>query len=544
LPNSLNAPPAGLSVARVAVPGVIARQGLWWLAAAALVLLAGQYMLYAVAAIRFPFGLDYSEGLVWQQALWLGGPHLYGDIKQFPFLVCQYPPLFLIAVRGLAATGIGMLQAGRILSVASTLVSCVLIGCTVRRMCCQPPDEHARQNKELERDASIKNDPALAPARTASLAGAIAGLLPLTMLPVISWSALMRVDMLALALTYAGIFCACVSFRRRPTIFAALLFFVASAFTKQIYIAGAMAMFPVCLIRSPRHTLGAYAGGALLGVGLIGGLEWLTQGRFLRHILGYTADTVDPLVALRQTALWLGAYPVYAGFTVVAVVLLLRRSGLDTRRGLSGLVRSIRTDEHAAWLAFLTLYLLLTSVLLIAAGKTGAALNYFIEWMCCWCLWLGCLVALILGRPDAPKPLRVLFPALILLQLLPVGAGIHILRTQQFSQQRLADWGGLLARVRGIPGPLLSDDMVLTIEAGRDVTLEPAVLHELAKVGLWHEQELIDKLRAHYFAAVITAYDPGNPTFDARFWPKTQAALLAAYPHVEKFGDYRLRLQK
>jgi hypothetical protein len=26
-------------------------------------------------------------------------------------------------------------------------------------LCVQPPDEHARQNKELERDASLQNDP-------------------------------------------------------------------------------------------------------------------------------------------------------------------------------------------------------------------------------------------------------------------------------------------------------------------------------------------------------------------------------------------------
>jgi hypothetical protein len=511
-----------MSIPRFADPGVGVRQLVWWIAAAALVVIAGQYAIYAVAAIRFPFGLDYSEGLVWQQALWLGGPHLYGDIRAFPFLVCQYPPVFLIAVRSLAASGIGMLQAGRIVSVAATVAACVLLGCTVRRM--------SRLSE---------------PPRAASLAGAIAGLLPLTMLPVISWSVLMRVDMLALALTYAGIFCAALSFRRRPAIHAAILFFVAAAFTKQIYIAGAVAMFPVCLIRSPRHTLAAYSGGMVLGVGLISCLEWATQGRFLRHILGYTADTVDPLAALRDTALWLGAYPVYAGFTIVAVVLLWRRCpGLLAGRGLQGAVRLIRTDERAAWLGFLTLYLLLTSVMLIAAGKTGAALNYFIEWMCCWCLWLGGLAGLVLSRPDVPRGLGLLMPALFLLQLVPVSVGLRTMRTQQFSQTRLADWGGLLARVRGIPGPLLSDDMVLTIEAGRQVTLEPAALHELAKLGLWNEQALIERLRAHYFGAVITAYDPGDPTFDARFSPGTQTALLAAYPHVEKFGDYRLRLQK
>jgi hypothetical protein len=205
-------------------------------------------------------------------------------------------------------------------------------------------------------------------------------------------------------------------------------------------------------------------------------------------------------------------------------------------------VRLIRDHEETAWLVFLALYLLLTSAMLVAAGKIGASRNYFIEWMCCWCLWIGWLAGRVLSVPDARRALAMLIPAVILLQLVPVTIGMSSIARQQFSEQRRKDWGALLGRVRGVPGPLLSDDMVLTIEAGREVGLEPGVLLELARLGVWDENRLVDKLRAHYFGAVITAYDPGDPTFDARYLPATQAALLAAYPHIEKYGDYRLRL--
>ncbi len=180
--------------------------------------------------------------------------------------------------------------------------------------------------------------------------------------------------------------------------------------------------------------------------------------------------------------------------------------------------------------------------MLIAVGKTGSSYNYFIEWMFCWCLWLGWLTFQILSHLPARRILAVAMPALLLLQMVPVERGVRTMGTEQFSAQRRADWGALLARVRAIPGPLLSDDMVLTIEAGREVGLEPGVLLELSRMGLWDERRLTERLHAHYFGAVITAYDPGDPTFDARYLPATQAALLAAYPHVEKYGDYRLRL--
>jgi len=495
---------------------------LWWVLGAALATVAMQYLLYAFAAISFPFGLDYSEGLIWQQALWLGGPHLYGDIREFPFLVCEYPPLYLAVLRAVAFTGAGMLEAGRSISVLATLVTCALLGGMVARVC------------------RLSTGPGVSAA-----AGVIGGLLPLSLLPVSSWSVLMRVDMLALALTYAGLCCALISFRRARAIYPAVVFFVAAAFTKQIFIAGAIAMFPVCLVRSPRHALVAYAGGAVLGLSALGGLEWSTQGRFLRHILLYTADTVDPLAALRQTLKWSGAYALDAGVTLAAVVIIWRAALTRQliRRASRGL-RLMRDDEAGAWLVFLTLYLLLTSLMLIAAGKTGASRNYFIEWMCCWCLWIGRLAGFLLKQPSAGNVSALVIPALLLLQLWPVMSGMRSMREEQFSIQRRAAWGALLTRVKGIQGPLLSDDMVLTIEAGREVGLEPGVLLELARLGVWDEKRLIDKLHAHYFGAVVTAYDPGDPTFNARYLPQTQKTLLEDYPRVEKYGDYRLRLAR
>ncbi len=481
-------------------------RALWLALSVALGAVVLEYAAYAAGALRFRFGLDYSEGLIWQQALWLGSAKLYGDIATFPFLVCQYPPLYLVVVRAVHVLGIGMLAGGRTVSVASLLASCAMVGALVWR-----------DNRSLR-------------------AAALAGLLPLSLLPVMSWSVLMRVDMLALALTYAGLLCARAAFLRARWLFAALAFFVAAVFTKQIYVAGAVAMLPVFAIRAPRLAVPAYAAGAALGLALTGLLEWQTDGRFLHHILGYTVEAPNMRLAVQETAHWLTAYAIYAVLTGAAVVVLWRQALRTHRPG--GFVRAVREDDRFAWLVFLSLYLVLTSVMLVAAGKTGASRNYFIEWLCCWCLWLGCLA----GQPGAaPALVRWWLPGLVIVQLWPVLVGLNALRAEQFSAQRREDWGGLLARVRAIPGPLLSDDMVLTIEAGREVVLEPAVLHELSRAGLWDEQRLIDRLKTHYFGAVITAYDPGDPTFDARYLPRTQAALLSSYPHVQAFGDYRLR---
>jgi hypothetical protein len=487
---------------------------LWWALALALASVAGIYACVAISAVRFPYGLDYAEGLVWQESLWLGSAKLYGDIAKFPFLVCEYPPLFLAVLKGFSLSGLNVLAAGRAFSVACTLMACGLIGGLTLRMTRAPFGLGA-----------------------AGWAAAVAGMMPLTLLPVLSWSVLMRVDMLALALTYAGLFGAAVSFRRPMALWAALPCFVAAAFTKQIYLAGAAAMFGICVLRAPRQTIAAYAAWGLAALACLVGLEAATAGRFLKHILIYTAGAIDFREAARQTALWLAAYPVDSALVVTAVIIAWRHAGTN-----GNLLRRLRHDDSLAYLGFLTAYLALTTLMLVAAGKTGASRNYFIEWMCCWCLWLGWLTAYALSRASRGGMLRWLMPVLLTLQLAPVLAGIITLQTQAFSAQRRADWGALLARAKAIPGPLLSDDMVTTIKAGREVTLEPCVLMVLSRLGFYDEQALIDRLRGHYFAAVITAYDPGDPTFDSRYLPRSREALLAAYPHVERYGDYRLRL--
>ncbi len=476
--------------------------------------LAVEYTAYAWAALRWPFGLDYSEGLIWQQALWMPGPHMYGDISHYPFVVFEYPPLYFLAVKAAAAAGLGMLVAGRLVSELAVIAACWLIGAVVWQGC------------------GVRG-------WAAGLGAVVAGLLPLSLLPVISWSVLMRVDLLALALNYGGIALAVAAFRRPGLLYAAVLLFVAAAFTKQIYLAAAVSMGVVWLVRAPLLTARAYGLGLLLGLALVGGLAWVTHGGFIDHILFYNADRLNAAKAWRATALWLAAYPVFCLLTVLAMGLAWRK--LWARRAEMGLLGAIRRDETVAFLGFFTLYTALCTVMLISAGKTGASRNYFLEWMCCWCVWIGVLSAWAIAARGLV--LAALLPFALLLQLWPLPPAVAALRAGQFSAAHYAASAALLARLRGLPpGPVLSDDMVALLQSGREVGAEPGILLELAQTGLWDEQLLVGMLERHDFRAVVTAYDPGDPTFDARYLPRTRAAMLANYPVVERYGDYRLRL--
>ena len=503
----------------------VAVSTLFWVATLVLlVAAAGEYALYAVDGLGFQAGLDSSEGLLWQQALWLFGPHSYGDIFHYPFVVFEYPPLYLLCVRLGGWLGLDMLLAGRLVSFAATLAFSMLVG---------------RLTSEACRPSCGK--------LATRLGIAVAALLPFTLLTILSWSILMRVDMLALAFTWGGIVLGVAALRRPALLTPAVIAFVAAVFTKQIYVAAPVCMGVVWLIRSPRQAVRSYAAGAALGAGGVAVLAWLTGGGFVRHVFLYNVDRIDLAQAVRQTMMWLEAYPVLALLVPAAMAVLWRRTLPGRGSGtVLRLLDHIRGDRQAALLAFLTLYTALTTLMLISAGKTGASRNYFIEWMATWCVWAGWLAAIGVsaddGRGSWPPALRLLLPACLLLQLLPIPASIAMLRGQQFSDGHKRASAALLARVHDLKGPLLSDDMVMVIQSGREVGLEPGILLELARGGIWDEGNLVRMLDRHAFAGVITAYDPGDPTFDARYLPATQSAMLAAYPRIEAFGDYRLRL--
>jgi hypothetical protein len=492
--------------------------------AAAIVLLAWHASVYlhdAVAAIRYPFEMDYGEGIVWQQALLIPGPRMYGDITHFPFIVFHYPPVYHLVVRGVAALGVDFLAAGRGVSVAATIAIGALAG---------------GLSFHATRDAA---------GLTAALIGAtVAGLSVFCYWPVVIWSPLLRVDMLAVALSFLGVWCAVRSPEHPGRMNLAVIAFVLAVYAKQTCIVAPLATFPVMLLVDRRRTLQAAALGLVIAVSALLLLEWMTHGGFLRHILLYNLNRYDPIVALQA----IGVEWPQAGFLVLAVVALgvgWRRFRVTHGCNLIAFRQDVRVSRTTQMIAVLTLYFGLSSAMLLTLGKSGSTLNYFIEWMCVWSVLIGTLaataasraVAWIGQRSDGASPaLALLVPVLLIGQvaIIPVSAA------QRF---HIADgaWndqlGRLAAEIRRAKRPVLSDDMVLLLTAGKPVPWEPAIFAELASTGRWDERLIVDMITMHDFAFVITRGHPGSEIYDSRYNPAVSQAIEAAYPYTEEYAD-------
>jgi hypothetical protein len=469
------------------------------------------YIRTAYDALWYPFSLDYGEGIVWQQALLIPGPRMYGPITHAPYIVFHYPPVYHLAVRVVALGGLDILAAGRGVSVASALMLMALCAWLAAR---------ALGGRRLE-------SPALA------IGCAIAGLLPLEIGPVEGWSMLMRVDLLATCLSFLGVCLVAESIRQPWWLLLAVPVFALSVYTKQTCIAAPIAALAISFTVNRQMTIISTAFGATLGLLSLGWLELVTGGGFITHVLAYNVNRFS-LELLGDHLLNEKAYAplmFVAGSTLAFIWWNDRSPGSVPR--CDGTVTARMT------VAILGLWFVLATGMLVTVGKVGSSTNYFIEVMCICAVPIGMLAAL--GSQAALGIDTGWRPGCMRLMLVCVSAGLTaqmVLRRHghypDMDNPRLTQIRQDLVREIGQQArPVLSEDMVLLMRAGREVPLEPAIFEELAAKGMWDQRPFLQSLADTSFAFVITEMSD-------LYTPEVLTAISKAYPSVERIGPYTI----
>jgi hypothetical protein len=511
----------------------------WGAALLFLLVCFGCYLVRAYWSIVFPFGLDYVDGEVWRQAKLIPGRSMYGDIDHYPWVAFEYPPLYYLVANFVGHFTPNFLVAGRLVSCGATLISVVLIAWLTW--------QGARTERTHYVPAFVV--PAFVVPAIAAMA---ASLMAFTLVPVTIFSVFVRVDMLGAMFSLTGLALAVAALRRPGLLYAAVFACVAAVFTKQTFIAAPLAIVLVWGQRDPWHTLRASAAGLITGLAAVAWLSWQTDGGFLRHIFLYNINhwTLRNFLAL---SFYVAQHCAIA-LVLTAVAVALQWRALVTRSHLTGardLIRRLRDDHVLALTTLLTVYLVFAFALTVLAGKNGATANYYVEPLYACCIWIGLLApvqfrGLARLAPDQRwrrGVLAITLPALLVFSAWTLPADFAG-RIAFLYGPTMREDAALLGAIRGIDKPVLSDDLAMVMIAGKDAPIEPFVFAELARAGVWDENQLVDMLRRHAFGAVITYRDPGNRTFDMRFLPRTTAAILANYPRVISYGDSRLRLPK
>lgn len=478
------------------------------------------YLDYAAAYLSFPGNEDYGEGPILYQLEWLRTTGtMYPPIAEPPYAVSNYPPVFHLATWLMTTFFDDPLTAGRLVSLISTLASCLLIFALVYS---QLGGKHSRTAR--------------------AFGGALAALFFLSHYSVTLWSVMARVDMLALALGLLGILIFFLSIRHRSRGLACLfgLIFVVAAFTKQNMIAAAVATFATALFVDRRQAFAALAVSAPAGLIVIAVLQANSGGEFLLHAFYYNLNDFQwerfgqlalVILALNPAEILILIF----GSAYLYVTWYRRRGNIPAGRQAGPDIPLILFSGFIA-----------ASLLnVVSSLKQGAAPNYYVEFQAAASLLLGMTavrVIAFLGEhrmdPEYHKySLAVILSLAVLCWQVVYGWDEkyrHPYEAIAPNMERVIDL------VASVDGPVISEDMVLLYKTGKPLFYQPFIMTRLTMEGRWDAAPLLERLRRGEVSMIILTTAIDSRLHQDRFTPAFTDTLKSRYRLLERFGHFEV----
>jgi hypothetical protein len=147
----------------------------------------------------------------------------------------------------------------------------------------------------------------------------------------------------------------------------------------------------------------------------------------------------------------------------------------------------------------------------------------------------------------------LLLPGIILIPALPHAFGgtrvfVHGLSEysgaleKEDAKAKIAAHREALEFVRNSPGPVFSEDMLLLVQAGKEVPAEPSTVVELARHSQWDETPFVQMINEKRFSAIVVTSSLDN---SARFSPAVAQAIRQTYEQSLHIGsEYRILLPR
>jgi hypothetical protein len=463
--------------------------------------------------------LDYGEGpLMWQvQNLW-DPSEAYGSLQDGPLVTWNYPPAYLVAAWGVWKVQGDLLWSGRFLSYVSALGVEFLLAAIIylslpRRF--GPP---------------------------VRFCGAGTGLLFLCIEASFLWLPLMRVDWLGLLATYIGIFLFLSAGEKHWKAYLAFACFFVAAYTKQTFLSAPIACFLATLVFAPRRALRlglllAAAGGAVFWLGMV----W-TKGGFARHLILYNVHKFSIGRALGGVVTNLAdvrLFLVPLGMLVLLMVFRLREARFGKTWGLW----KARLRRSRLYLALTVemIHWFLSFLLSFSYGKTGATINYFLESNAALCVVAGLAVGILLWEVKRMPRVTAMAALVLVIPLALAGQNLYVVvnsfvpgeLVRMHQREQRESYRQFTPQVANVSKPVLSDDMVLLLGAGKQIVFEPATMCMMAEMGTWDLSGLARRMESGDFGLIIVSRPD---VWDARLL----AAMHKAYELDGTSGRYQL----
>lgn len=455
---------------------------------------------YSVGVIQtFPYQLDREEGFILNQALTIrSGESIYQSIHEGPpWLVGNYTPIYPAVTGLLHFPSTPSLAVGRIISLASTIGIALLLMLAIfleRRMI------------------------------TAAI---LAGFLFLVTNDVYYWIPFARVDFAALLLTMGAMAWAG---KGSPRVYipACAILFTLAFHTKQTQLMAPLAV-AIALLFAGKKREGMMLAGVSMALGLITSLIMLamTRGQFWLHTVTYNRNEYQ----IESLQVWFNHIWRFCHWWLPLILggwIWLVYRNIHPR---------FRDDRSILELTAIV-YLPLASLAMLAVGKVGSDRNYLLDFHLGGALISGLSIARAWSdRPTMPRLSPILCGTAVLLLMMHtmfLWSGFNRMATHRpvpGEQSRMVgDY--LLLRTVETTGPVLSEDPIYTMLAGKVVDYEPFIMTRLSLEGHWDQQPFLDRLESRHYRLII-ASQPMEDDLTVGFTPEMKATIRAHYELVE-----------
>lgn len=472
---------------------------------------------YARTLLLFPFDYDQGEGFELYDAIRLArGQNIYLDNAQFPFYSSNYPPVYRVLLVPLIWLFGPQLWVGRAVAFVCTLAVGALVMIAARQLW-QP----ANGGRWIDRAVAV-----------------LAGLAFFAANYIYHVAPLARAHLPMLMFAVAGLFCIDRGLRavtaqsqsRWTALGIALL--MTAGFTKLQAVDALVAGFAFLLVRRPRWCLQALAGCLVATAAIVLWLNAASNGQFWLNVVSANVNEYDFAVTLKTYAQWFQLQ----GVLIVCATLFVIGDVVAAIRARSLLPISI-------W----SLYFVSGSALGLLTGKWGAGPTYLAAAIAASCV---CTVGL-LNRVAHQlqmngwrlSPVYVLVAGVFLTQ---AALNVHLPTSGRFfgslaralgyadkpssyppypyydssgytqlghllDRADTANGWALVEELKKHPGPVWSEEAMLTLHAGKDVVTNPTQLLNLSKNNALDTRDMIARIEKREFGAVV---------FRAYFYPE------------------------
>jgi len=293
-------------------------------------------------AINYPFVFDYGEGPLFNQAILLSsGKEIYQETwEDYPFTMTNYPPLFVIIYSLIGKFFELSIPLGRFITAFAAFSSAILLGLIIKTL-------------------------------THDNFSSILGTLLLFVSPIfVLWSKFVRVDILALSLSLAGIFIAIRWRSKNWSPILSALFLICAIYTKQTFLLAApLALFGWHYFQV-RNNIFRFISTLVIGsLFLLILLFVVTNGGFINHTFFGNQNQFSLVQSIAYLLDLFMTLPIILGIVILEIIFILKQKKRE--------------------LYFTIFYLIGSFGSALAIGKIGAGVNYLLEFLTAICLLTG-----------------------------------------------------------------------------------------------------------------------------------------------------------